>query len=39
MTSGSPNSLIGAPNRYERSFTACVPVSLLVTAGLRRRYG
>ncbi len=40
MTSGSPDSLNGRTSRYERSFTACVPMSLLVIGGLRApRYG
>jgi GNAT superfamily N-acetyltransferase len=36
MTSGSPDSLNGRTSRYERSFTACVPIHLLVIGALRR---
>jgi GNAT superfamily N-acetyltransferase len=35
MASGSPNSLDGGRSRFEGSFTAPVPISLLVTGALR----
>jgi GNAT superfamily N-acetyltransferase len=35
MTSGSPDSLNGRMSRYERSFTARVPIHLLVIGPLR----
>jgi GNAT superfamily N-acetyltransferase len=39
MTSGSHHSLEVDTSRFERSFTARVPLSLLVTVALRARYG